>query len=88
MEIRKYYYDPVNINQWNYFEKINSQNHEETFLATKKMKIGDIIFLHVGSQDNRYPSGIYAYAEVTSEPYIYSGSLQKKAIIIYLLILK
>ena len=65
-----YFYEPVNVNQWNMFEKVKSVGHIEPFLATSKMQCGDIIFLHVGSQNKKYESGIYAYGIVVNGPYI------------------
>lgn len=68
------YFEPININQWNLFEKIKYTGHVEPFLATKSMKIGDIVLLHVGSQNKRYKSGIYAWGIVIKEPYILENS--------------
>lgn len=33
------------------FEKVKSIGHIEPFLATKSMKIGDTLLLHVGTQN-------------------------------------
>lgn len=68
------YFEPVNINQWNMFEKVAGAGHVEPFLATNSMKIGDLVLLHVGSQSANYESGIYAYGTVISEPYILENS--------------
>ena len=64
------FYEPVNLKQWNMFEKVSGVGHIEPFLATKAMKIGDIILLHVGAQDKQYESGVYAYGTVVKGPYI------------------
>ena len=64
------FYEPVNVNQWNMFEEVRFVGHKEPFLATKAMKRGDIILLHVGQQNKQYESGIYAIGEVISEPCI------------------
>ena len=64
------FYEPVNLNQWNMFEKVESAGHIETFLATKEMQTGDLIALHVGSQNITKKSGIYAFGIIISEPYI------------------
>ena len=64
------FYEPVNLTQWNMFEAVKSVGHEEPFLATQAMEIGDCILLHVGQQDKRYRSGVYAIGEVISTPAI------------------
>lgn len=71
-----YYFEPVNINQWNMFEKVKNVGHVEPFLATTTMKIGDILLLHVGSQNRKYESGIYAIATIIRNPYILENSPQ------------
>ena len=71
-----YFFEPVNVNQWNIFEKVNNIGHIEPFLATKAMKKGDVILLHVGSQNKKYESGIYAVGTVVREPYILKNSPQ------------
>ena len=48
------YFEPVNVNQWNMFEKVKDIGHIEPFLATKSMQIGDIVVLHVGQQNAKY----------------------------------
>lgn len=48
----------------------------EPFLATKAMKCGDIVLLHVGAQNKKYQSGIYAIGEVVRGPYILEDSPQ------------
>lgn len=69
-----YYFEPVNINQWNMFEKVKNIGHIEPFLATSTMNIGDTILLHVGSQNRNYESGIYATATIVKGPYILEDS--------------
>lgn len=64
------FFEPVNCNQWNIFEKVSGVGHIEPFLATKSMEFGDIILLHVGSQNKDYQSGIYAFGTVINGPYI------------------
>lgn len=64
------YYEPVNLNQWNMFEKVTHMNHVEPFLATKSMETGDMVLLHVGQQNKRYESGIYAIGKIVKGPYI------------------
>ena len=64
------YLEPVNVNQWNIFEKVKNIGHIEPFLATKSMEIGDLILLHVGQQNKKYESGIYAIGEIVNGPYI------------------
>jgi hypothetical protein len=73
-----FFYEPVNQTQWNFFEKVNKVGYEETFLATNRMKKGDILFLHVGSQDSNYDSGIYAVAKVISDIYTYMDDKKAK----------
>ncbi len=68
------FYEPVNVNQWNIFEKVKKKDHVEPFLATKAMDIGDLVLLHVGSQNPMYQSGIYAYGTVVNGPYILRNS--------------
>ena len=69
-----YYFEPVNINQWNMFEQVKSIGHIEPFLATSSMNIGDIILLHIGSQNKNYESGIYAIGTIVKAPYILENS--------------
>ena len=64
------YYEPVNLKQWNMFEKVSGIGHVEPFLATQSMQYGDLVLLHVGKQDRRYESGIYAYGTVVDGPFI------------------
>ena len=66
-----YFFEPVNLNMWNLFEKVSDIGHIEVFYATKDMKFGDIMFLHVWSQDSNYISGIYAVGKIISMPFIY-----------------
>lgn len=70
------FFEPVNLLQWNMFEKVKTIGHIEPFLATKAMSLGDIVFLHVGQQDKDYESGIYAYGVIVKEPYILQNSPQ------------
>ena len=65
------FFEPVNLKQWNMFEKVNGVGHVEAFLATQSMEIGDLVVLHVGQQDNRYVSGIYAYGTVVEGPFVW-----------------
>ncbi len=65
-----YFFEPVNLKQWNMFEKVKKAGHIEPFLATKEMNIGDIIILHVGNQDKNKQSGVYAWGVITDAPYI------------------
>ncbi|WP_312648997.1 hypothetical protein [Aminipila sp.] len=65
-----YFYEPVNIKQWNMFKKVKGIGHIEPFLATKNMSIGDSLVLNVGKQDRNLESGVYAIANIISEPYI------------------
>ena len=64
------FYEPVNVNQWNIFEKVNNVGHVEPFLATKAMTVGDILLLHVGQQNKNYKSGVYAIGKIVKGPYI------------------
>lgn len=64
------YFEPVNLKQWNMFEQVRGPGHVEPFLATQSMEYGDLVLLHVGQQDKRYESGIYAYGTVVEGPYI------------------
>ncbi len=64
------FYEPVNLKQWNMFEKVPGPGHVEPFLATNEMSLDDMILLHVGSQDKRYASGVYAIGKVVRSPYI------------------
>jgi hypothetical protein len=66
----KVYYEPVNLAQWDMFSVVKNIGHVEPFLATKSMEIGDIMLLHVGQQDKRYDSGVYAVGEIVNGPYI------------------
>lgn len=64
------FFEPVNVNQWNIFEKVKKIGHIEPFLATKQMNVGDLMLLHVGQQNNRYESGIYAIGKIIEGPFI------------------
>lgn len=46
-----FYIEPINLRQWNLFDKVKGPGHVEQFLATRDMQIGDIVMLHVGKQD-------------------------------------
>lgn len=70
----KYFCEPVNLNMWNLFEKVSGVGHIECFYATNKMNVGDVMFLHVGSQVSKFESGIYAVGEIISKPYILRNS--------------
>ena len=72
--MRNYFMEPVNLEMWPMFEKVTGEGHVECFLATKDMRIGDILFLHVGGQVSSYKSGIYAVGEIQSDPYILHNS--------------
>lgn len=71
-----YFYEPVNLKQWNMFEVVKSIGHIEPFLAVSSMNLGDIVFLHAGKQDRDYESGIYAYGRIVKGPYILEDSPQ------------
>ena len=71
-----YYFEPVNVNQWNLFEKVKNIGHVEPFLATASMNVGDTMLLHVGSQNKNYESGIYAVGTIVKAPYILENSPQ------------
>ena len=64
------YYEPVNLKHWNMFKEVPGPGHVESFYGVKDMSLGDIVLLHVGSQDGRYESGIYAFGEVVGDPYL------------------
>jgi hypothetical protein len=67
------YIEPVNLKQWNLFEHVKKPGHLEPFLATKSMTIGDTVLLHIGQQDKRFESGVYAYGTIIKEPFILEG---------------
>ena len=71
-----YYFEPVNVNQWNMFEKVKNIGHVEPFLATASMNLGDTVLLHIGSQNKNYESGIYAVGTIVKAPYILENSPQ------------
>ena len=64
------FYEPVNINQWDMFKQVKAVGHIEPFLATKSMEVGDLVLLHVGQQNKKYKSGVYAIGEIVEGPYI------------------
>ena len=68
------FFEPININQWNMFEKVRKVGHIEPFLATKAMEVGDLLLLHVGQQNKKYQSGIYAIGKVVRGPYTLKNS--------------
>ena len=63
------HYSPVNINQCNIFEIIESYGFIR-IKATTKMSKGDLALLHLGKQNKNYESGVYAYGTIDSDPYI------------------
>lgn len=65
-----YYFEPVNLKKWNMFREVKNIGHIEPMLATKDMKINDIVFLHVGTQERTKESGVYAIGVIVKEPYI------------------
>jgi len=65
-----FFYEPVNLKQWNMFKEVSGRGHVESFYGVSEMTIGDIVLLHVGSQDRRYESGVYAYGKILCSPYI------------------
>lgn len=71
MKKMKIYYSPINLNLYNIFEKLTEPGIERHFLATKSMKPGDLILFHIGNQNKKFESGVYAYGIVLEEPYIY-----------------
>lgn len=64
------YFEPVNVNQWNMFEKVEEIGHIEPFLAVSTMETGDLMLLHVGQQNKQYKSGVYAFGEIVRAPFI------------------
>lgn len=64
------YYEPVNLKQWNMFNKVSGVGHVEPFLATSSMEYGDLVLLHVGQQDKRFESGIYAFGTIVEGPFV------------------
>lgn len=68
------FYEPVNLNHWYMFDRVSGPGHIEPFLATKAMKTGDLVLLHVGRQHHSHESGVYAYGTVVTEPYILRNS--------------
>lgn len=68
------FYEPVNLNQWNLFEKVKNIGHVEPFLATNTMAIGDWLLLHVGKQNKNYESGVYAVGEIVKGPFVLENS--------------
>lgn len=69
-----FFFEPINLNEWNMFKEIKSVGHEEYLLATKSMKVGDYILLHVGQQKSDVNSGVYAIAQIIENPAIYNGN--------------
>lgn len=65
-----YYFEPINLKQWNMFNNVKHIEHIEPFLAVKSMAIGDLVFLYVGQQDKTKESGVYAYGEIIKGPYV------------------
>ena len=68
------YFVPVNLNEWDLFNKVDGPGHFETFIATKGMKQGDMLLLYVGKQKERVESGIYAFGRILKGPFILSGA--------------
>lgn len=69
--------EPIDLNQWNLFEKVKSIGHKEPFCATNEIRIDDLLIIFVGKQDKRYKSGVYAVGKVISEPAILTDENRK-----------
>jgi len=68
------YFEPINLNVWDMFSKVKSNEHIETFIATKVMNVGDFLLLYVGSQKSEISSGVYAIARITTKLFILKDS--------------
>ncbi len=64
------FFEPVNIIQWNSFEKDSGIGHVESFLAAESMQVGDLVLLYVGSQNKNHLSGIFSFGTIVKGPYI------------------
>jgi len=64
----KYFFEPINLSDWNIFKKVNTFSYQESFYGTKEMKIGDMLFLYVTSGNKEISSGIYGNGIIISEP--------------------
>ena len=73
----KYYFEPININQWNLFNEVKGVGHIEFFLASKQMKIGDTLLIYVGKQSKSIESGVYAVGKIISDPLICQDEREK-----------
>ena len=69
-----YFFEPVNVNQWNIFNEVKEIGHIETFLATKQMAKKDKMILYVGKQNKDIANGVYAIGTIVSEPYVLRNS--------------
>lgn len=69
-----YFFEPVNLKQWNMFNNVKNINHVEHMLATKEMKLNDIVLLHVGKQCRNKESGIYSWGVIVKKTYILRNS--------------
>ena len=69
MELINIFHVPIDIDKWNFFEKVEGPGHIETFRATKDMEEGDILVLYVTENEKGYRKGVYGFAIVTRERY-------------------
>lgn len=64
-----YFFEPVNLLNWNMFDVVKNIGHIESFYAVSTMNFGDIVLFHVGSQVKSVESGIYAVGTIVHGPY-------------------
>ena len=63
------FYSPIDIYQCNIFEEIEGPGAIFRVKSTSTMKNGDLVIMHLGHQNPKYESGVYAYGEIVKEPY-------------------
>jgi len=68
------YFEPINLNVWDMFSKVKSNEHIETFIATKEMNVEDFLLLYVESQKSEISSCVYAIARITTKVFIMKDS--------------
>jgi len=80
----KYFLEPINLSEWFIFNEVCNFHFQESFLATKEMEIGDMLFLYVTNEDKEIPSGIYGNGIIISQPCLIYGERRVDVIINYI----
>lgn len=69
-EIRKFklYYISVNIDNWDYFDKVDKVGYVNNFFYVNGMKKGDKAIFHISKNEEKGVHGVYAWGTIVGEP--------------------